>query len=82
MPINENILDCFPLNNFNCSCTDLYVFVKTPLKSEENSYIEQTDYSKHFPDTAYSLSWPKARHNRLLSSYLYIYSEYNSPMLK
>lgn len=45
MPINEDILDCFPLNNFNCSCTDLYVFVKTPLKSEENSNIEQTDYS-------------------------------------
>lgn len=82
MPINEDILDCFPLNNFNCSFTDLYVFVKTPLKSEENSYIEQTDYSKHFPDTAYSLSWQKARHNRLLARYLYIYSEYNSPMLK
>lgn len=59
MPINEDILDCFPLNNFKCSFTDLYVFVKTPLKSEENSYIEQTDYSKHFPDTAYSLSWQK-----------------------
>lgn len=40
MLINEDILDCFFFNNFNCFFIDLYVFVKIFLKSEENSYIE------------------------------------------